>query len=69
MKKQETTLTYESAYNELQQIVRALQEDQINIDELPERIARAGELIRYCRERLRQTESALQKLQGDDEAF
>jgi exodeoxyribonuclease VII small subunit len=69
MKKQETTLTYESAYNELQQIVRALQDDQVNIDELPERIARAGELIRYCRERLRQTESALQQLQKDEDTF
>jgi exodeoxyribonuclease VII small subunit len=54
--------TYAAAYAELQQIVRALQEDQIPIDELAAQIARATELIAFCRMRLRETETTLEHL-------
>lgn len=63
MKKQpDTSVTYESAFTELQQIVRELQEEAIGIDELTSKIARATELIRFCRERLRATEDEIGKL-------
>lgn len=64
MKKQPEQLTYESAFAELQQIVRDLQDEAIGIDALSVKIARANELIRYCRERLRTTEEELGKLSG-----
>ncbi len=54
--------TYAAAYAELQQIVRALQEEQIAIDELAPKIARATELIAFCRARLRDTEASLDQL-------
>lgn len=57
-----TELTYEAAYAELQEIVQALQEERISIDDLPAQIARAQVLIRFCRERLRQTEEEVGKL-------
>jgi exodeoxyribonuclease VII small subunit len=53
---------YEIAYAELQQIVQDLQEERVGIDELAEKIARAGELIRFCRERLRTAEDEVGKL-------
>lgn len=53
---------YEAAYAELQQIVRDLQDERVGIDELADKIARAGELIRFCRERLRTAEDAVGKL-------
>ena len=55
-------LTYETAWAELQQIVRALQDDTVGIDDLAAHIARANELIRFCRERLRQVEGEMGKL-------
>lgn len=55
-------LTYESAYAELQQIVQDLQGELVGIDDLAAKIARAQELIRFCRERLRQTEEEVGKL-------
>lgn len=62
MKKQPEQLTYESAFAELQQIVRDLQDEAVGIDELSAKIARAAELVRFCRERLRMTEEEIGKL-------
>ena len=62
MKKQEEILSYESAQQELQQIVQDLQSEAVRIDELGEKIARANALIQFCRERLRVTEEEVNKL-------
>ena len=62
MKKQAENLTYESASAELQQIVGDLQGEAVGIDELTAKIARAAELIRFCREKLRLTEEEMAKL-------
>ncbi len=62
MKKKEEILSYESAQEELQQIVRDLQTEAVRIDELGEKIARANVLIQFCRERLRVTEEEVNKL-------
>jgi exodeoxyribonuclease VII small subunit len=62
MKKQAENPTYESAFAELQQIVRDLQDEAVGIDELTAKIARAAELIRFCREKLRLTEEEMAKL-------
>lgn len=64
MKQQPEQPTYESAFAELQQIVRDLQDEAAGIDELTVKIARAAELIRFCRERLRMTEEEIGKLTG-----
>lgn len=60
-------MSYESAMEELQAIVQALQENAIGMDELPEKLRRAAELIHYCRERLRNAESQIQGLFQDAE--
>ena len=52
-------LTYEQALNELQALVKDLQEDAIGIDELAEKVERATELIEFCRDKLRNTEEKL----------
>lgn len=62
MKKQDVKLTYEAAYAELQQIVQDIQNETVGIDDLTAKIARASELIRFCRERLRMTEEEVKSL-------
>lgn len=57
MKKEQ--LSYSSAQAELQQIVRQLQDDQINMDDLAAKVKRAAELIDWCRQHLRQTETEI----------
>jgi exodeoxyribonuclease VII small subunit len=54
--------SYETALQELQTIVQQLQEGSVGMDELAERARRAAELIRLCRERLRDLETELDDL-------
>lgn len=55
-------LTYEQALMELQQIVTALENGTISIDELAEKTTRAALLLQFCREKLRQTETQVNNL-------
>ena len=54
--------SYDKAMKELTTIVQALQNDEISIDKLSEKIKRASELIALCREKLRQTESDIESV-------
>lgn len=54
--------SYESAVQELQTIVQQLQEGNVSMDELAERARHAAELIRLCRERLRELETEVDSL-------
>lgn len=62
MKKEHQHHSYESAWNELQSIVRELQAETVSVDELSARIERAAALTAFCREKLRHTEEQLEKL-------
>jgi exodeoxyribonuclease VII small subunit len=48
--------TYEAAYEELQEIVKEIEEGSISVDDLSEKVKRAGELIRFCKDKLFKTE-------------
>jgi exodeoxyribonuclease VII small subunit len=56
MAKKVSEFSYDAAMQELQTLVGQLQNDQISVDDLAEKVRRASELIRSCREKLRQTE-------------
>ena len=49
-------LTYEQAFNELSELVSDIESGNINIDELSEKVKRAGFLINICKQKLVQTE-------------
>lgn len=61
-KKKTTTLSYEKAMEELQEIISELQAETVNIDQLSDRVKRAAELIDYCKTKLRSTEADLNQL-------
>ncbi|MCW8310960.1 exodeoxyribonuclease VII small subunit [Sphingobacterium sp. InxBP1] len=67
-----TNYTYTDAYNELQSIVRDIENGTTNIDELAEKISRASLLIEVCRAKLTATEdevsSLLQKISPAQES-
>jgi exodeoxyribonuclease VII small subunit len=54
-------LTYEIAFKELNGIVKDIEQENVQLDELSAKIIRANELIAFCKERLRQTEEEYQK--------
>ena len=57
-------LTYEAAMQELQGIVNQLQEEAVSVDELSGKVKRAAELVKFCQEKLRDTEEELGGLFG-----
>jgi len=61
-KKKSDQPTYEEAMEELKTIVQQLQEGTVSIDDLSEQSKRAATLIKYCREKLRNTETELKGL-------
>jgi exodeoxyribonuclease VII small subunit len=61
-------MTYEAAFQELQQILAELQEGTVSIDQLAQKVERADELVQFCRERLRQTEATIQQLHSPNQS-
>ncbi|RYZ18062.1 MAG: exodeoxyribonuclease VII small subunit [Sphingobacteriales bacterium] len=61
------TLTYESAYEELAQIAKEIENESVSVDVLAEKVKRASELITLCQERLRSTETEVNKIIGQME--
>ena len=61
-KKKSGEFSYNAAMKELQEIVQNLQNDTIGIDDLAEKVSRASELIKLCKEKLHQTEESIQDL-------
>ena len=59
-------MTYEAAMRELQNIVDALQENTLGIDDLSDQLKRAAELIAFCREKLRTTDEEIKDLFTQD---
>ena len=66
MAKRKSTITnYEKAMQELQEIVDQLQQETIGIDDLSAKVKRSAELIQYCKEKLRSTDSEVKNIFGD----
>jgi exodeoxyribonuclease VII small subunit len=63
-------INYTDAFTELQKIVAEIEEGEINVDQLSEKVTRASELIKICREKLVSTEEdvneILRKLKEDE---
>ncbi len=67
MKKSEQQMTYAAAMAELEAILTKMNEPDPDIDSLAQQVKRAGELIRYCRERLHKAEEEVaDAMKGDD---
>ena len=55
-------MSYKEAMQEIETILRSLREEQNSVDTLAERVARATELIAYCRAKLRKAEEDVNKI-------
>ena len=60
----ETTddLRFDDALEELEEIVDAIESDEIALDDLAERVDRAAELVEFCRSRIEKTEMRVQTI-------
>ena len=57
--------TYAAAVDELEGILAELEDDRLDVDQLAERVARAAQLIRLCRERIRATRLEVEQIVAD----
>ena len=55
-------LKYEVALERLQEIVNLLEQKEIKIDELADKVKEAKALVEFCREKLDKTEEEINKI-------
>lgn len=58
-------LNYADAFEELQRIVSEIEEGQISVDELSEKVKRAAYLITICKTKLSTTEEDVNRILKD----
>ena len=68
MSKKKTDFSYDTAMQEIQSIVAELQNESVGVDALAEKVRRASDLIKMCREKLRQTETDVKAALSDFES-
>jgi exodeoxyribonuclease VII small subunit len=57
-----TEINYTTAFEELQQIVRDMEDGEITVDELSIKVKRATELIKICKKKLSSTEEDVNQI-------
>ena len=65
MAKKELEPGYADALRELEEILTSLEEADVDVDVLAEKVARASELIRTCRERIGNAKLQIEKVVAD----
>ena len=60
-------MTYSLALIELQQIISEIESEEINVDVLAEKVKRAAYLIKFCKDRLRNTDEEVKKVLSEIE--
>ncbi len=58
---------YEEALSQLETIVRKMEANEYDIDELAVQLKAAQRLIKFCKDKLTKTEEELQKIQNQRE--
>jgi exodeoxyribonuclease VII small subunit len=60
-------MKYEAAFAQLQDIVRKMENEAFNIDEITVQLKEAQRLIKFCKDKLTKTEQEIQKIQSERE--
>ena len=55
-------LTYELAYQELAEIAHEIETESVSVDVLAEKVKRASDLIAFCQNKLRATETEVGRI-------
>ena len=58
-------LTYTTAKQELQAILKEIESENVDLDQLSEKVKRATELIEFCREKLKGSEEKINSILQD----
>ena len=58
-------VTYQEAIDEIEEILAKIEKEELDIDELAEKVKRVSVLLKSCREKLRQTNEEVEKILGE----
>ncbi|RAU82704.1 exodeoxyribonuclease VII small subunit [Pontibacter arcticus] len=59
-------MTYREATRELEEILRAIENDAVDVDELTQKVQRSSQLIKLCKEKLRKAEKAIDQVFNEE---
>jgi exodeoxyribonuclease VII small subunit len=59
-------IKYEAAFAELQTIVRRMENDELDIDQMSEQLKRAQQLIKLCKDKLTKTDEEIKKILAEE---
>ncbi len=62
----EKEMKYEEAVAELERVVTQMESGQMDLDAVTEKLKKAQKLIKYCKERLTETDGEIQKILGGE---
>ena len=60
-------IKYEEAYNELHNIMRKMENDELDIDQLALQLKRAKQLIKLCKDRITKAEEEVQAILTEEQ--
>lgn len=58
-------MKYEEAVRQLEEIVRKMENNELDIDQLSEQLKTAQRLIKFCKDRLTKTDEEIKKILED----
>lgn len=59
-------IKYEAAFAELQTIVRRMENNELDIDQMSEQLKRAQQLIKLCKDKLTKTDEEIKKILAEE---
>jgi exodeoxyribonuclease VII small subunit len=59
-------LSYAEAVAEIEAILQKIEEGELDVDELAEKVSRVTELLKFCRDKLYRTEEQIGKILEDN---
>jgi exodeoxyribonuclease VII small subunit len=59
-------MKYEAAFAEIQTIVRRMENDELDIDQMSEQLKRAQQLIKLCKDKLNKTDEEIKKILAEE---
>ena len=59
---QNRQMKYEEAIGQLEKIVRLMENNELDVDQLSEQLKRAQQLIQFCRDKLTKTDEEIRQI-------
>jgi exodeoxyribonuclease VII small subunit len=60
-------ISYQEAIAEVEEILAGIENEELDIDELSEKVRRVSSLLKYCKEKLQKTNEEVEKILGEME--